>query len=616
MSTTTTSSTPPTDTTPGGTALRVETAPSVVLTETPTFTRIIGFIGLFLLVLGAVAVITNEYLGPRWIGKGGGYLFSMCGLALMLYHAIRDGEQEVRRMYGMLAALWLVLAVASIIPGPLFESGVRDKKWGYNLVPWGVGFAMLGLLFTIPFIRHETEEKYRNAAEKGLLYVGAFLAIISLIAPVLGDVFPLLARNTLFKADFLAGPGVILGLLGLAFLCTYLGQTDTSEGIGYWLAFTVGAVGAGVAIYALGRAIVPTVLFEGPAVLRKPNGTLDWWKVAGRATVILFFGAIAALAAIRRFPNWLRIALVSVGGLGALVFLLGSYSSMLVHNPPTPSLVPGGLILIGLGGIYLAVALGICSDNQFVALTRRELSSYFLSPIGYLVLGGLVLIQWLGYRIFIYQLSRYGQQSQPAQEPIVSEYFFALFPVVALLLQVPALTMRLLSEEKRTGSLEVLLTAPVNEGPIVLSKFLATWLFFILTWLPSGLFLIALRYEVNQPFDYRPLLSFYVALATQGLAFVGMGLFFSSMTRNQIVAAVLTFVGMLFFLACFLIRNETFSIGLPTFVQTVLGKLSFIHMWGESLEGRLPLKDVMVFASLGVFFLFLSVKVLETRKWT
>src|SRR5207249_5308535 len=112
--------------------------------------------------------------------------------------------------------------------------------------------------------------------------------------------------------------------------------------------------------------------------------------------------------------------------------------------------------------------------------------------------------------------SRYGQQGQPAQEPIVSEYFFALFPVVALLLQVPALTMRLLSEEKRTGSLEVLLTAPVNEGSIVLSKFLATWLFFILTWLPSGLFLIALRYEVNQPFDYRPLLSFYIALAAQG----------------------------------------------------------------------------------------------------
>src|SRR5581483_3882233 len=116
-----------------------------------------------------------------------------------------------------------------------------------------------------------------------------------------------------------------------------------------------------------------------------------------------------SLAAIKRFPNWLRYALGGVGGLFALVFLLASYSSMFVTSPPTPSLVPGGLILIALGVIYVAVALGICSDNQFVALCRRELSSYFLSPIGYLVLGGLVLIQWIGYRIFIYQLSLQGQ---------------------------------------------------------------------------------------------------------------------------------------------------------------------------------------------------------------
>jgi hypothetical protein len=161
----------------------------------------------------------------------------------------------------------------------------------------------------------------------------------------------------------------------------------------------------------------------------------------------------------------------------------------------------------------------------------------------------------------------------------------------------------------------VLLTAPVNEWPVILSKFLATWLFFLLTWIPAGLFLIALRLEVNQTFDYRPLLSFYVCLAAQGLAFVGMGVFFSTITRNQIVAAVLTFVGMLLFFLCFLIRREQLSLGLPPFLQTALGRLSFVSMWIEALAGRLPLRDCLLFASLGVFWLFLSVKVLETRKW-
>jgi hypothetical protein len=137
----------------------------------------------------------------------------------------------------------------------------------------------------------------------------------------------------------------------------------------------------------------------------------------------------------------------------------------------------------------------------------------------------------------------------------------------------------------------------------------------MLTWLPSGLFLIALRLEVPVPFDYRPLLSFYLCLAAQGLAFVGMGLFFSSLTRNQIIAAVLAFVGMLFFFFCFLIRQERVSFGLPPYVQTALGRLSFVTMWIEALEGRLPLRDCLLFASLGLFGLFLSVKVLETRKW-
>ena len=88
---------------------------------------------------------------------------------------------------------------------------------------------------------------------------------------------------------------------------------------------------------------------------------------------------------------------------------------------------------------------------------------------------------------------------------------------------VPALTMRLLSEEKRTGTLEVLLTAPVNEAAVVLSKFLACWLFFMLCWVPTGLYLIALRVEGGQPFDYRPLLSFYLAVGASGAAFIAIG---------------------------------------------------------------------------------------------
>lgn len=578
-----------------------ETAPSAILVEGPTFARFVGFAGLFFLVLGSVVVVSTRALGPRWVSEGFGFLSGALGLSLMLYHAVTDGEQEIRRMYGGFAAFWLVFAiVAALVPGP-FEGG-GTKTVGHFLLPWGVGAGFICLLFTVPFSRHETDATYRSITQKVLLAVGGLLAVGSVAAGI-------------FQPDFLAGKGLALALLGLGFICAYLGQVDTSDGIGFTVAFALGAFGAVVVAYAIGRAAFPTLLFEGPAVLRKPNGSLDWWKALFRMLAGVAFLVPVLFAWLGRSPLWLRTALLLFGLAGAGVVVASALNNP-VLSAPRPFLVPTGLMLMGLGLAYTAVSVGICSDNQFVTLTRRELSSYFLSPIGYLVLAGMLLIQWLGYQDFVGTLASGVDGKQMTREPIVRYYFVALLPVLATLLLPPALTMRLLAEEKRTGSLEVLLTAPVNEWPVVISKFVATWLFFLITWLPSGLFLLALRMEVGQPFDYRPLLSFYVCLACQGLAFVGMGLFFSTLTKNQIVAAVLTFVGMIVFLACYMIRTEQISLGLPPFVKTALGRLSYIHMWMEALAGRLPLRDCLLFASIGAFWMFLSVKVLETRKWS
>ncbi len=596
-----------TDQTPDALAIdlrNAETAPSQTMVEGPGFARIVGFVGLFALVLGSVVIITNIALTPRGITTGWGYLFSAFGIVLLMYHAVSDTEPEVRRMYGLFSAILLVLGlVAGIAPGPVFTAATT-KVMGFNLLPWGVGFGFLSLLFAIPFARQETDKTYRMYVELGMLGVGAALAGGSLLAG-------------LINKDFLVGPGLALALLGLGFLAAYMGQVDTSEGIGYQVAFALGAVGAAVAVYAFAQSTVPTLLYDGPNVLRRPNGELDTWKVVARMLSLAIFAGIALTGwALKRSPMWLRSTLMALGGAGVAILLLATFKANAITTPPGPFLVPNGIILMGLGLVYLAVALGICSDNQFITLTRRELAAYFLSPVGYLVLGGCALMQWISYLVFIYNvILRAGAVQQPIQEPIVSSYFYAIFPVFAILLQVPAITMRLLAEEKRTGSLEVLLTAPVNELPIVLSKYFATWIFFMISWLPAGLFLLALRVEVGLPFDYRPLLSFYIAFAAQGLAFVAIGLFFSSLTRNQIVSAVLTLVPMLVFLLAYFVRDSSNGFGLPQYVQVFVGRFSFIHMWSESLEGRLPLRDTILFASIGFLFLFLSVKVLETRKW-
>jgi ABC-type transport system involved in multi-copper enzyme maturation permease subunit len=175
---------------------------------------------------------------------------------------------------------------------------------------------------------------------------------------------------------------------------------------------------------------------------------------------------------------------------------------------------------------------------------------------------------------------------------------------------VPAITMRLLSEEKRTGTIEVLLTGPVNEWQVVISKFLGGLIFFLVLSIPWGLFLVPLFYLGRTGFDYLPLVSYYLALVCSGAAFIAMGLFFSSLTRNQVIAAVLTFAGMFLFLA-FLFFQE--SIGA---LRPVVDQLSFYTMWMNALSGQLQVHRLITFLSIAVFWLYLTTRVLEARKWS
>jgi ABC-2 type transport system permease protein len=179
--------------------------------------------------------------------------------------------------------------------------------------------------------------------------------------------------------------------------------------------------------------------------------------------------------------------------------------------------------------------------------------------------------------------------------------------------------MRLLSEEKRTGTLEFLLTAPVKEFVVVLSKFVATMFFFMLLLIPSVLFLVALRLEGGKPFDHRPLLSFLLALVSSSAAFVAMGLFFSSTTRNQLIAAVLTFMGLMILIFITILNDQSGAAPEGTLmrdIHPVLRTMSFYDMWDEARQGKVYLRDVSFHISAAVFWLFLSIKVLEARRWS
>jgi ABC-type transport system involved in multi-copper enzyme maturation permease subunit len=250
-------------------------------------------------------------------------------------------------------------------------------------------------------------------------------------------------------------------------------------------------------------------------------------------------------------------------------------------------------------------------------LTRRELSALFFSPIAYTVLFGFAAMGAYLFLTFVLGLlldiSEQGANIVSVQEPVVAGYLVELFLIICAIFVVPIVTMRLLSEEQRTGTMEMLLTLPINETAVVMSKFLAAFIFFMLVWVPWGLYLVSLRVFGGQPFDYLPVLAFYIAVAGTGAGFVAMGLFCSSLTRNQIGAAILSFVGMIIL---------TLFAVLPSLVEKLYPNLaafsrhlSYYHLWIGAVRGNLTARDLLFHISAAVFWLFLTVKVLESRKW-
>ena len=255
--------------------------------EGPAFARLVGFVGLFLLVLGAVVVIATRALGPRWVPEGGGSCSPALGLALMLYHAVTDGEQEVRRMYGGVRPVLLVFAlVASLVPGPVQGTGA-DKAG--RLLPAPVGRRGRASWACCSRSRSPATKRTRRTATSPstvLLGVGGAAGGRELVA---GSSSP----------DFLAGPGSRWRCSGLAFLCAYLGQVDTSDG--HRLHGRVRARGvSGRGVWSTPSAARPSRRCCTTARRRcgSRTATLDWWGSAFRVLAGVAF-LVPALIALR-----------------------------------------------------------------------------------------------------------------------------------------------------------------------------------------------------------------------------------------------------------------------------------------------------------------------------
>ena len=314
---------------------------------------------------------------------------------------------------------------------------------------------------------------------------------------------------------------------------------------------------------------------------------------------------------------------IALGGTGCLFFVIALYRAWLipllaswkwVETPAASYLMPSGLALMVLGMLYMMIAVLLCSELPLVVLVRRELLRFFCTPIAYIVLLASVVLAGALFWIFSRYLQISSERGGGLPEPIISEYLLGmggLVPIITLMVIVPLLTMGLVSEEHRTGTLEMLMTVRVSEMTVIVSKFIAALTVFVLFWAPWAFYLISLYVFGQQALDYRPLVSFYLAIFFIGFNFMAMGLFFSCLTQNQLTAGILSFLGVMVMLVLYFLkglnRDNTWG--------SIFAHTSFIELWINAVQGKLPLRMLIYNASAGIFWLVLSVKALEVRRW-
>lgn len=251
-------------------------------------------------------------------------------------------------------------------------------------------------------------------------------------------------------------------------------------------------------------------------------------------------------------------------------------------------------------------------------IAKRELNAYFYSPIAYVVTTIFVLVSGFFFHNILSIYSFYSMdavQNQYMAEGLnfTEGIFNPLFSnmSIIMLLIMPLLTMRLLAEEKKSGTFELLLTYPLRDIETVIGKFLACLLVF------SVMIGLTLAYPVYLSFlgdiEFGPLLASYLGLLLMGGACIALGLFASSLTSNQIVAAAMSFGVLILF---WLIGFSAYSIEAESpMLAGFLRHISLLEHFDNFTKGVIDSRDVIYYLNFTIFWLFLTLRSLESSKW-
>ena len=235
-------------------------------------------------------------------------------------------------------------------------------------------------------------------------------------------------------------------------------------------------------------------------------------------------------------------------------------------------------------------------SNHIAILCKKELKGYFDSPIAYIVITIFLLISgWF----FFSDLFLVNQASL--------RNLFSIVPFIFMFF-VPAVTMRLISEEKRSGTIELLLTLPVRDHEIILGKFLAGMILISVSVILTLVYTLTLSGLGD--LDAGSVVAGYLGLIFLGATYVSVGVFTSSLTQNQVVAFITSFL-----IIFILFMLNKVLIFVPSFLASFFEYLSVDYHFSNISRGVIDSRDLIYYLSIIFLFLFLSVRALESRKW-
>jgi len=249
-----------------------------------------------------------------------------------------------------------------------------------------------------------------------------------------------------------------------------------------------------------------------------------------------------------------------------------------------------------------------------LAIANKEFRSYFASPIGYILIGLFALL--FGYFFYLYLMMFVRQSEQMMQfggwggTNVNQMMIRGLFQntAVIILFVMPMITMRTYSEEKRSGTIELLLTSPITDLEIIVGKFLGALALYGAMLIVTMLYM-AILFRIGNP-EWRPIVAGYLGLLLMGGCFLATGLFISSLTKNQIVAGFLTFAT---FLMLWIINWIGESSG-PT-TRDLVNYLSITEHLDDFSRGIIDTKHVVYYLSFITFGLFLTAKSVDSERW-